>query len=115
MKQDQAPCKHFSSWDEDVAGDGGSRMPMTDCDYEGETLEECDETCPGYDPMPSGKCEKHPGVLFYNGVCHKCENEWFDKIDEERKQVEEYWRAHPEPTPTDEELDAMIKADPTGR
>lgn len=71
------PCKFYTSWWEDVAGDGGSRMEMSDCNYDG-TLEmpdncSCDKTCPCYQPVEVKVCQKHNRE--YYDVCLDCDNE----------------------------------------
>jgi hypothetical protein len=70
----QLPCKFASHWDEDVVGDGGSRMQFFECTYDGELLvdDECNETlsCPAYEEIDTRICKKHNEEYYdYCGAC----------------------------------------------
>ncbi len=72
--KDSLSCKFGSHWDEDVAGDGGSRMRMFECVYDGdkEPLECCEENskCPAYEPIPTYICLQHD--IEYADYCPRC-------------------------------------------
>ena len=72
IPKDKLPCKYFSSWWEDVAGDGGPRMYMTDCSNESDDFDDsmsCDNTCKYYEAVAPQVCEKHGE---YIGCCEEC-------------------------------------------
>jgi hypothetical protein len=91
LDHDKLPCKFDHSWDEDVAGDGGSRMPMWDCEWFDKSPEDeakaklienfidnmpktgCDKTCAGYTPVETFICKKHNTEYEY--ICEDCEGE----------------------------------------
>lgn len=82
-------CKFDHSWYEDVAGDGGSRMPMFECECDVELSPKdqerldiclrCGPECPGYRPVPVLVCKKHN--CEYTGSCTACENEFYDQME----------------------------------
>jgi hypothetical protein len=73
-------CKFGNHWDEDVAGDGGSRMPMFECNYDGDkqTLECCseDNKCPAREPCETTICPIHDIEYFKGEWCDKCHPEY---------------------------------------
>lgn len=76
ISRDNLPCIFYASWYEDVAGDGGSRMFMSDCNYEGNIdISECKcgNTCCAYKAPEIKVCEKHQQE--YYDICPKCEDE----------------------------------------
>jgi hypothetical protein len=75
------PCKYASHWYEDVVGDGGPRMPMFECTYDGELLinDECDETlsCPAFEEAETRICKKHQEEYYdYCGKCMEGDKEY---------------------------------------
>lgn len=69
-------CKFAQHWMEDLAGDGGSRCPMFECNYDGEieipNEMVCEENskCPAYQPESTTICLKHD--IEYTDYCVLC-------------------------------------------
>ena len=106
LDHDKLECKFDHSWYEDVAGDGGSRMPMWDCEWFEKSPEdevkaklidkfivdtnECSKLCAGYTPVETFICKKHD--TEYTGICEDCERENDLRIEQTE---EEYRRDTP--------------------
>lgn len=61
------PCKFEKVWMEDVVGDGGSRMEMSDCEYDGDkdlSYANCNKMCPGYEEAPDNLNDEYELVDF---------------------------------------------------
>ena len=105
LDHDKLECKFSKSWYEDVAGDGGSRMPMWDCEwFEKEPEDEikanlitmfiedmlltggCSKLCAGYTSIETFICPKHD--TEYTDICEDCEIE----IDLLLEQAEKEYR-----------------------
>jgi hypothetical protein len=67
-------CKFDRTYWEDVAGDGGSRMQMFDCIYDGnkQISDKCEgnNTCAAFEPQPTTICQKHD--IEYIDYCELC-------------------------------------------
>lgn len=76
-------CRFGNHWSEDVAGDGGSRMPMFECEYNGDKYEQlqlpetCEENskCPCYEPCETVICPIHDIEYFKDEWCDMCRPE----------------------------------------
>lgn len=85
---EQKPCKFGKHWMEDLAGDGGSRCPMFECEYDGDKVIPDDFVCSerpdciAYEPCLTRICEKHNIEYYaedYCELCHPENNKWREK------------------------------------
>lgn len=74
--ENQKGCKYARNYWEDVVGDGGQKMQMFDCEYDGfkNTKEPCPEnnTCLAYEPEETTICKIHDVEYSHSVWCNLC-------------------------------------------
>ena len=77
IPEDHKGCKYLASWWEDVAGDGGSRMQMEECAYDGDkqTSDNCDKNCLAFEKEETVICKKHDHEFLVSDFCPECYTE----------------------------------------
>ena len=74
IPKEQKGCKYFHEYWEDVVGDGGQKMQLFECTYEGglECEANCDKTCPAFEPEETTICKIHDVEYSRGNWCGLC-------------------------------------------